>query len=205
MKARSIRSIWTRFTSASIQSQLPNTPAIWKRPGPFRPDCWDDPRFNAPQQPVIGVAQYDALAYAAWAGLRLATEAEWEMAARGPDGWRWPWGNEWDPQRANTRETGLGRPTAVDHFSAAGNVSPYGVCDMVGNVWEWCQDRYVADFYAHSPRANPCCTKPEIHYDGHYVLRGGSWYSSADRARCAARYDRFRPDAPPPRGFSLRA
>ena len=159
--------------------------------GAFPPDCWDDPRFNAPQQPVIGVAQYDALAYAAWAGLRLATEAEWEMAARGPDGLRWPWGNEWDPQRANTRETGLGRPTAVDHFSAAGNVSPYGVCDMVGNVWEWCQDRYVAEFYAHSPRANPCCTKPEIHYDGHYVLRGGSWYSSADRARCAARYDRF--------------
>lgn len=175
--------------------QYPVTVAQYERfleeTGALPPACWDDPRFTAPRQPVIGVARYDAQAYADWAGLRLPTEAEWEKAARGPDGRRWPWGNEWHPQRANTRDSGIGHPTPVDCFTAAGNVSPYGVCDMVGNVWEWCQDRYAADFYANSPHANPLCTKPTIHYDGHYLLRGGSWYSIAERARCAARYDRF--------------
>ncbi len=140
---------------------------------------------------MIGITHWDAEAYAAWAGLRLPSEAEWEKAARGADGRHWPWGNDWDPARANTRESGVGHPTPVDQFTAAGNVSPYGVCDMVGNVWEWCLDRYDADYYVHSPRANPVCNKPVIHYDAHRVLRGGSWYNAADRARCTARYDRF--------------
>lgn len=176
-------------------SQFPITVAQYARfleeTGTRPPSCWDDPRFTGPRQPVVGVTHWDAEAYAAWAGLRLPTEAEWEKAARGADGRLWPWGNDWDPVRANTRESGIDHPAPVDQFTAAGNVSPYGVCDTVGNVWEWCQDRYDADYYAHSPRVNPVCNKPVIHYDAHRVLRGGSWYSGADRARCAARYDRF--------------
>jgi len=195
----------TRFQDESPQhavrldpyyvSQYPVTVAQYDRylqeTGAVPPQCWDDPRFTGPNQPVIGVAHWDAQAYADWAGLRLPTEAEWEFAARGPDNLRWPWGNEWDPDRANTRESGVGHPTPVDRYTNAGNVSPFGVCDMVGNVWEWCQDRYSDDFYAFSPQANPICTKPVVHYDAHNVLRGGSWYSIAERARCAARYDRF--------------
>ena len=176
-------------------SQYPVTVAQYDRylqeTGARPPQCWDDSRFTGPSQPVVGVAHYDAEAYASWAGLRLPTEAEWEYAARGVDGRRWPWGNEWDPDRANTRESGVGHPTPVDRYTDAGNVSPFGVCDMVGNVWEWCQDRYSDDFYTFSPRANPVCAKPVVHYDAHNILRGGSWYSIAERARCAARYDRF--------------
>lgn len=152
---------------------------------------WDDPRFNAPDQPVVGVTRHEALAYAEWAGMRLPTEAEWEKASRGADGRGWPWGNYWDPARANSAESGRGYPTPVTAFESAGNVSPYGVCDMVGNVWEWCLDRYDPNFYSDSPRENPCCTLPEIHYDGYYIVRGGSWYNRGDRIRCAARFDRF--------------
>ncbi len=185
----------TVYLDAFYICQYPVTVAQYARyleeTGALPPDCWDDPRFNAPQQPVIGVSRYEALAYAVWAGLRLPTEAEWEKAARSDDGRRWPWGNEWDPHRLNVAESGIGQPTDVDHFASAGNVSPYGVCDMVGNVWEWCLDRYVADYYEDCPRENPRCTKPEVHYDGYYVMRGGSWYNSGDHSRCAARYNRF--------------
>ena len=155
------------------------------------PDCWDDPRFTEPNQPVIGVDRHQAIAYAAWVGLRLPTEAEWEKAARGTDGRIWPWGNDWDPARANTAERGTGRPVQIGQHAAAGNVSPYGVAEMVGNVWEWCLDRYDAEYYRDSPRENPRCTKPEVHYDGYYVVRGGSWLNRGDRVRCASRYDRF--------------
>ena len=155
------------------------------------PDCWDDPRFTAPDQPVIGVERKEAIAYASWAGLRLPSEAEWEKASRGTDGRTWPWGNEWDGGRVNSAEHGRGYPTAVTWSESRGNVSPYGLADTVGNVWEWCLDRYVANYYADSPRENPVCTKPEVHYDGYYSMRGGSWLNQADMCRCAARYDRF--------------
>ena len=163
-----------------------------KETGALLPVCAADPRFNGAEQPVVGVARDDAKAYAAWAGLRLPTEAQWEKAARGDDRRRWPWGDDWDPKRLNSAESGRGQPTPVGTFDRAGNVSPYGACDMAGNVWEWCLDRAVDEFYAESPRENPCCNKPENDiWDGHNILRGGSWYSGADRSRCASRFDRY--------------
>jgi formylglycine-generating enzyme required for sulfatase activity len=88
--------------------------------------------------PVTGISWHDARAFAGWAGKRLPTEQEWERAARGPDGWKWPWGNIFERNRCN-----LGAGTApVGSFS--GDKSPFGVFDMAGNVQEWTSSQFIA-------------------------------------------------------------
>jgi len=99
-------------------------PAHWRR------GTWPEGKAD---HPVVQVTWESAAAYAHWAGKRLPTEQEWEKAARGADGRRWPWGNTFDPRRCNTSSDGT---TPVGHYSPAGD-SSYGCADMAGNVWEW--------------------------------------------------------------------
>lgn len=104
--------------------------------------------------PVVFVSMFEAEAYCKALGKRLPTEREWEKAARGTDGRLYPWGNEFDPEAAVTKETTPPGQKASPVGSKEKGKSPYGVMDMAGNVWEWTSS-----------------------YDGrYYILRGGSYY-----------------------------
>ncbi|MBN2388372.1 MAG: formylglycine-generating enzyme family protein [Anaerolineales bacterium] len=140
-----------------------------------------DPAFA--DHPVVGVDYVMARGYCRWANGRLPTEAEWELASRGAESLRYPWGSE-DPTCDRTNMFGCLVPpdTAAVGSHANGN-SPEGVWDMSGNVWEWVHDWYDDDYYVLSPLNNPLGP-----YVGEVkVVRGGGLYSEPVQMRTAAR------------------
>lgn len=162
------------------------------------PPWWNDPVWTQPNQPVIGVSWYEAEAYCNWLGeqlhcprgtIRLPTEAEWEWAARGPTGQRYPWGEEWEAWRCNSVESGLNRTSAVGCFP--GGVADWWrevgnddgpVHDLAGNVWEWAASAYSEDY----SKSDQSVMNADAG-NGPRVLRGGAWFLDPGWLRSAAR------------------
>jgi formylglycine-generating enzyme required for sulfatase activity len=144
---------------------------VWRMDtGVRNPAHWDDSKWNRNDHPVVGLSWYEADAYARWVGMAMPTEQQWERAARGVDGWEYPWGNAFDQARCNAETAAITTPV----YRYSNGVSPEGCYDMAGNVWEWTSSQVEEDQET-------------------YIIKGGSWSDDADAARCASRRS-VRPD-----------
>lgn len=148
--------------------------------------------------PVVLVTWNDAQAYAAWSGLRLLTEAEFEFCARGGiDGADFPWGNS-EPDGS---QSPFARPPAnLPPTNPVGilGVNPLGIADLAGNVWQWCSDTFSDDYYSKSPMNDPKGPSTE----GLKVRRGGAWnVIQSFRLRCSNRGAAKPSSAAPNMGF----
>ena len=155
------RALWSESGWAWLRAQSIERPRFWGE------EAWR--AYLDPGQPVVGVSWFEAEAYARFAGGRLPSEAEWERAARGADGRRYPWGDGWEVDRAAHR--GGPRHTLPVGCFPAGR-SAHGLWDAAGNVWEWCADAYHP---AAPGRTELRCA------------RGGSWNALPAQLRCANR------------------
>jgi formylglycine-generating enzyme required for sulfatase activity/outer membrane protein assembly factor BamD (BamD/ComL family) len=146
------------------------------------PSLWDNSEKREPHHPVISVSWYEALAFCAWLSeitgerILLPTEQQWQLAAQGHDDRLYPWGNEWDARRCNTRESNQRGTSVVWQYEGLGE-SPFGVLDLAGNVWEWCLTDYET--------GETITNGQQLNFR---VLRGGAWHLNRDTAQTTFRF-----------------
>ncbi|MEQ1815170.1 MAG: SUMF1/EgtB/PvdO family nonheme iron enzyme [Nitrosomonas sp.] len=159
------------------------------------PNFWNDPAFNTPSQPVVGVCWFEARAYCLWLSaqsgqsFRLPMEAQWEAAARGLEGRRYAWGNDYDETRCNVLDTKLRRTTPVGVFPQGDTpvlfqgeqAEDVALSDMTGNAWDWTSSCYTPYPYQSDDG------REDMEAEGARVLRGGSWLDDPVSARASAR------------------
>jgi len=168
-------------------------------PGARAPAYWGDPRYDQPRQPVVGVSWHDAMAYCAWAGLTLPTEAQWERAARGDTKTAY-WSGR---KERDLHPVGWFAGNSGERLHPAGELeaNPFGLYDVHGNVWEWCLDGF-GDYDGHAPRASDGLRHDPSGSDNR-VIRGGSFLHDASRARSAYRLNRHADDRVAYLGFRV--
>jgi iron(II)-dependent oxidoreductase len=160
--------------------------AFRTREGIDRPRFWGEAEwapYLVANHPVVGVSAHEAEAYASFRGARLPTEAEWEKACRGTDGRRYPWGDAWIDDACGKRNVGPRGTVAIGTYPKG--VSPFGLYDMVGCVWQWCADAADED-------AEPGDEDPFVDPDGYdeateRVTRGGGWNNLEWSLSCTSR------------------
>lgn len=178
------------FLSAFEVSQTPvlnrDYEVFARKTGTELPKWWNDPNFNDPDQPVVGVNWHEARAYCEWlsegAGhhIRLPTEAEFEKASRGGlQGAEYPWGNDINAGNYKVREGPLKGP----YKPRANPPNSFGLYDMVSNIHQWCWDGYDPNYYRESPERNPTGSRSA----DLRAARGASWNQDELLGRCAAR------------------
>jgi formylglycine-generating enzyme required for sulfatase activity len=148
--------------------------------------------------PVVSISWFTARDYIKWLNniqgsslpkgyvFRLPTEAEWEKAARGPNSFEWPWGNEFDLSKCNSSQDNKGDTTPVGSYSPQGD-SPYGCADMAGNIFEWTNS--LKKGYPYNPKDGRENAEILISAISGRVTRGGSFHSDRWKTRCAVRFN----------------
>jgi len=149
---------YKKFVDAT-KHRVPYMSQDWAKPYNWRRKTY--PKGKG-KHPVVLVSWNDVVAYCRWAEKSFPSETQWEKAARGTDGRKYPWGNEYTDGKCNSYHEGLEKTTPVDKYPKG--VSPYGCYDMAGNVWEWTSTRRKLG----------------------WVLKGGSWFDGDVRVRCTA-------------------
>jgi formylglycine-generating enzyme required for sulfatase activity len=167
----------------------------WREQGNItQPEYWNSNTWNGDEYPVVGISWFEAVAYCRWLAaqtgipFRLPTEAEWEKAARGPEGLIYPWGNRWETGRCNSKEDGKQRTTPVGSYP--NGASPYGALDMAGNVWEWCVTKWQKPY---PYQLEEEWTEEYLAGNDRRIVRGGSWFNEQKFVRGANRSSSFDP------------
>jgi formylglycine-generating enzyme required for sulfatase activity len=158
------------------------------------PEFWTDERYNDSQQPVVGVNWYNAIDFCNWlstiTGMKfsLCSEAQWEYAARGTNGRKYPWGNDSPTPRVARYERQYDRPASAGSYPYSRG--PFGTLEQAGNVWEWCLDVWNPKAYEHwqSEPLNPVNTVGEFEDEDRRVLRGACWIDPPELLLASTRY-----------------